>query len=100
MLTFSQVVGFEWDEGNSRKSSDKHSVSLAEAEQIFADPRVLTAPDEMHSHREPRFHALGITTTGRSLQATFTFREEGRKIRIISVRPMNRKERAIYENET
>lgn len=98
-MDFSRVSGFDWDEGNSRKSSDKHSVSQAEAEQIFTDPRLFTAPGEGHSQGELRFHALGTTTTGRLLQVTFTLREDGAKIRIISARAMNRKERAIYESE-
>jgi uncharacterized DUF497 family protein len=99
MVGFSRVSGFDWDEGNSRKSSDKHSVSQSEAEQIFTDPRLFSTPDERHSLGEPRFHALGMTTSGRLLQVTFTLREDGAKIHIISARAMNRKERAIYESE-
>jgi len=30
----SKVIGFEWDEGNSRKN-EQHGVSMAEAEQLF-----------------------------------------------------------------
>jgi uncharacterized DUF497 family protein len=97
MLNFSSLIGFEWDEGNSRKSSDKHSVSQAEAEQIFADAALLVAPDQKHSHAEPRFHALGRAANGHLLQVAFTLREDNAKIRVISARPMNRKERAIYE---
>lgn len=100
MLDFNRISGFDWDEGNSRKSSDKHSVSQAEAEQVFTDPRLFTALDERHSQAEPRFHALGTTAAGRSLQVSFTLREDGTKIRIISARVMNRKERAIYDSET
>ena len=98
-MDFSQVSGFDWDEGNSRKSSEKHSVSQTEAEQVFTDPQLFTAPDEQHSEAEPRFHALGATASGRLLQVTFTLREVGAKIRIISARAMNRKERTIYESE-
>ncbi|WP_272486662.1 BrnT family toxin [Zeimonas sediminis] len=50
-----------------------------------------------HSEREPRFHALGMTDEGRGLHIAFTLRGSGTKIRVISARPMHRKERAIYE---
>ena len=99
MLDFSRVFGFDWDEGNSRKSTDKHFVSQPEAEQIFSDSQLFTTDDERHSQEEPRFHALGRTDMGRLLQITFTLRENGTKIRIISARAMNRKERTIYENQ-
>ena len=35
MIDLEQIVGFEWDDGNSRKSADKHAVSQAEAEGVF-----------------------------------------------------------------
>ena len=59
MLDFSRVTGFEWDEGNSRKSVDKHGVSQSEAEQIFLDPRLLVLVDDRHSGAEKRFAAYG-----------------------------------------
>jgi hypothetical protein len=34
MIELSKVIGFEWDEGNSRKN-EQHGVSMAEAEQLF-----------------------------------------------------------------
>jgi len=37
MIILKDVVGFDWDEGNSRKS-DRHDVSMAEAEQVFFSP--------------------------------------------------------------
>jgi len=99
MLDLTLVEGFEWDDGNARKSLDKHAVSQAEAEQVFAlEP--LLAEDFWHSQEEKRFQALGETIEGRRLHITFTMRSSGRKIRVISARDMNRKERAIYEKES
>jgi uncharacterized DUF497 family protein len=99
MLDLTLVEGFEWDDGNARKSLDKHAVSQAEAEQVFAlEP--LLAEDFWHSQEEKRFQALGETIEGRRLHVTFTMRSSGRKIRVISARDMNRKERAIYEKES
>ena len=53
--------------------------------------------DELHSGDEPRWQALGHTDTGRCLHLTFTLRQGGTRIRVISARDMHRKERVIYE---
>ena len=98
MIDLTQAEGFDWDDGNSRKSLHKHAVTQAEAEQVFAgDP--LLAADLEHSHAEVRFQALGKTIDGRRLHVTFTLRSDGKKIRVISARDMNRKERACYEQK-
>jgi uncharacterized DUF497 family protein len=99
MLDFGQL-GFDWDDGNSNKSLDKHGVSQQEAEQVFVDPRVLVLVDEKHSGEEQRFHAYGRTSLGRWLQVSFTLRRNETLIRVISSRNMSRKERARYEQET
>lgn len=99
MLDIGQIVGFDWDEGNSFKSSEKHTVSQAEAEQIFADPRLLLADDVKHSQDEIRYHALGRAFGSRLLHVTFTLRDNRTKIRVISARDMNRKERGGYEQK-
>ena len=99
MIDWTRVEGFDWDEGNSRKSTDKHGISQAEAEQIFFNDPLLVVDDPRHSEREARFHALGCTDTGRLLHVTFTLRQRDTLIRNISARPMHRKERARYEQE-
>jgi hypothetical protein len=96
MPDIAAVVGFEWDDGNARKSVEKHSVSQAEAEQIFFNAPLIAAADEKHSELERRFHALGQTDAGRLLHVTFMFRQAGTLIRVISARPMSRKERGYY----
>ena len=96
MIDPSKVVGFEWDEGNARKN-ERHGVSMAEAEQVFFNSPVLVLRDPKHSEVEPRFHALGKTNEGRRLHISFTLRDGGQFIRVISARDMHRKERAIYE---
>ena len=97
MPYFSKIEGFDWNEGNARKSEEKHGVIAAEAEQVFFDGQALTVEDEKHSHSEPRFQILGTTEEGRLLHVTFTLRSGGTKIRVISARPANRKERDVYE---
>jgi uncharacterized DUF497 family protein len=97
MIDLAQIVGFDWDDGNRRKSADKHDVSQAEAESIFFNDPLLVVEDASHSLEEQRFNALGQTAQGRTLHVTFTRRESGSLIRVISARDMNRKERQFYE---
>lgn len=99
MIDFTQIIGFDWDEGNSRKNDEKHGVNQTEAEQMFFNAPLLMLADNLHSHSEPRIHALGKTDSGRWLHITFTLRFNNSKIRVISARDMHRKERAIYEQE-
>lgn len=96
MIDFSAIVGFDWDAGNERKN-DKHSVSKAESEQLFFNAPRLVLLDEKHAAKEVRFHALGKTDINRHLHITFTLRQSGQLIRIISARDMHRKERTIYD---
>jgi uncharacterized DUF497 family protein len=98
MIDLQRVEGFEWDPGNVRKN-DKHSVTQAEAEQVFFNDPLLLLPDIKHNHNEMRFYALGKTNEERLLHVTFTFRGNGTRLRIISTRPMHRKERSIYEQK-
>jgi uncharacterized protein len=97
MPDLSQVEGFEWDEGNSRKSVEKHDVGQAEAEQVFFNEPLLIVEDVSHSSDEIRLHALGRTDA--LLHITFTLRGNGQLIRVISARTMHRKERLRYEQE-
>jgi len=99
MIDLAQIVGFDWDAGNWSKSAEKHSVSQAEAEQVFADGQLLIAEDMKHSEDEAHYQALGRTVEGRLLHVTFTLRSYQTRIRVISARSMNRKERAYYEQK-
>ncbi len=92
---FSAVAGFDWDEGNAMKG-EKHAVSAAEAEQLFVNEPLVVLEDVAHSIAEPRWHALGRTNDGHLLHVTFTLRAGGAKVRVISARPMHRKERVVY----
>lgn len=96
MIDLTKITDFDWDEGNARKN-DKHGVSTAEAEQVFFNEPLLMIADTKHSHGKPLFHALGKTDEGRTLHITFTLRNAGERIRVISARDMHRKERTIYE---
>jgi len=100
MVHIEHIEGFDWDDGNARKSADKHGVSQAEAEQVFFNAPLLLANDPGHSETEHRLHALGKTDAGRLLHLTFTTRAQGTNIRVISAQDMSRKERSRYDRET
>ena len=99
VLDLSQIEGFEWDEGNARKSLEKHDVSQIEPEQVFFNDPLLVIQDVRHSSYENRLHTLGRTDAGRLLHMSFTLRGGGNLIRVISARAMHRKERLRYEQE-
>lgn len=96
LVNLDSVEGFDWDAGNARKN-DKHGVSAAEAEQVFFNTPLLLLEDTGHSQQERRLHAMGKTEGGRGLHITFTLRQSGTLIRVISARDLHRKERAIYD---
>ena len=93
-IDFPKVVLFDWDRGNLTKSKRKHKIEPVESEQVFTNNPVYFY-DERHSQAEDRYFAYGITNTGRRLFVAFTIRYN--KVRIISARGQNKKERVIYE---
>lgn len=99
MMDWRRITGFDWDDGNRRKSAEKHTVSQGEAEQIFFNDPLVVVADTAHSQHEIRLHALGKTDDARLLHVTFTLRGGGSLIRVISARDMSRKERDVYERE-
>jgi uncharacterized protein len=98
MISLAGVEGFEWDDANTLKSLLKHGVNKREAEEVFLNEPLLLE-DEKHSGAERRLHAFGEAHSGQLLHISFTLRGEGKLIRVISARPMNRKERRRYDEE-
>jgi uncharacterized DUF497 family protein len=97
MIDLDQITGFDWDAGNSRKSAGKHDVSQAEAESISFNDPLIVVEDTKHGDSEQRLNALGKTAQNRLLHITFTLRQNGTMVRVISARDMHRKERKAYE---
>jgi uncharacterized protein len=91
MIDLDQITGFDWDDGNGRKSADKHAVSQAEAESVFFNDPLIVVEDAKHSETERRLNALGKTAQNRLLYITFTLRQNGTMIRVISARDMHRR---------
>jgi len=92
---FEGLTGFDWDAGNADKVLAHHGVSPAECEQVLVNRPVLVAGDVRHSAREVRHYAFGYTDQARHLTMVFTLR--GRWVRVVSARPMSRRERSIYD---
>ena len=91
---YPDVVGFDWDQGNIDKNR-KHNVEYTECEQIFFNEPIIILEDLKHSVKEARHAAFGVTESGRRLVVIYTMRNK--KLRVISARDMNKKEREFYE---
>ena len=94
-LNIENVVGFDWDNGNIYKNEKKHGLKWQLIEEVFFNEPLLLWEDLKHSNNECRCFALGQTDDSTYLFVVFTKREE--KIRVISARQMNKKERISYE---
>jgi|JI10StandDraft_1071094.scaffolds.fasta_scaffold65659_3 uncharacterized DUF497 family protein len=89
---------FEWDDGNLNKSNDKHGVEPTETESVFSMGPVLplgvqVSPKPKDS--EERLGIVGFSNQGRLVFVSFTLRDG--RIRPISSRKANKKERDLYE---
>jgi uncharacterized DUF497 family protein len=96
LITVPDFEGFDRTGGNAEKNWDGHQVTPLEAEQVFFNSPLLAGEDDAHSHQEKRLFALGQTDEGRELFVAFTIR--GKKLRVVSVRDMSRKERKVYRS--
>jgi len=92
-----KCTGFEWDEHNAGKNWQKHRITPSECEEIFFNRPLVVADDVRHSEKEDRFYALGHTDARRMLFVVFVVRRN--RIRVISARDMNRRERKAHESQ-
>jgi uncharacterized protein len=90
-------ISFEWDEGNIDKNLIKHKVANKESEEVFLNEPRFTIEDEKHSLKEKRYLIWGKTDKERHLAIIYTLRNK--KIRVISARDMNKKEKEAYETK-
>lgn len=81
----------------AQANAEKHGVEFAEAMTVFGDPLELTIPDPDHSEGECRFLSLGQSARGRLLVVSYTERQG--RIRLISAREAEPRERKTYEYE-
>jgi uncharacterized DUF497 family protein len=88
-------LSFEWDEDKALLNFHKHGVKFEEAMASFEDENSITLNDLKHSSEEKRFFMIGLYRDKKLLAIVHTLRKD--KIRIISARTANKKERRIYE---
>lgn len=98
-LDIDGLVEFDWDDGNILKNEVKHALKWQIIEEIFFNEPLVLLEDKTHSSDdECRCAALGFTNEKQLVAVIFTKRKN--KIRVISARPMSKKERTFYENFT
>ena len=98
MEIFKKSIEFDWDKGNKEKNLIKHGVSNEECEEIFFDPHKRVVAPGTYSGPEERHILIGETKRNRLLMVIFTMRNQ--KVRVISARDLNRKEKGLYEKTT
>lgn len=89
---------FEWDAAKAALNLMKHRVSFAEAMTVFEDDFALYKRDPYHSVGEERFVIIGVSSGSNLLVVVHCEREAGEVIRLISARPANRLESAMYSS--
>lgn len=91
---FKALEGFDWDEGNLEHIK-KHKVNYRECEEVFVNTPLRLNEGHKHSKIEERLQVLGKANNQRLLFIAFTIRKS--KVRVISARNQNKKERREYE---
>ncbi|HCC32184.1 MAG TPA: hypothetical protein DEQ03_19360 [Marinilabiliales bacterium] len=95
MVIIPEPISFEWDSGNIDKNLKRHKVSCQEAEEVFVNQPLIVVEDNKHSAIEKRYQALGKSGENRLLFISFTVKKQ--KIRIISIRDMDKKGKNEYK---
>lgn len=89
------MVRVEWDERKNEHNIRRHGLDFADAREIFDSPMLLRL-DTREDYGEDRWVGIGVIK-GRVVVLVFTERDDGRTIRIISLRKAQRHEREGYE---
>lgn len=91
------MLKFEWDADKAATNLRKHGVSFDEAGSVFLDHLAVSGLDPDHAVGEARYITFGMSSLGRLLAISHTYRANS--IRIISARLMTRAERKLYEED-
>ena len=84
----------EFDPKKDAANVKKHGVSLSEGDGVLNDPLALTVEDDL-AEGEQRFVTIGMNAFGSLMVVVHANR--GNRLRIISVRKADPKERRNYE---
>ena len=93
--TYTASMDFEWDERKRLVNIGLHGLDFVDAEPMFEGP-MLTALDTRQDYGEDRWIGVGISN-GRILVVAFAERNDGRTVRIISLRKALSHERKAFE---
>jgi uncharacterized protein len=96
LLSFLYILKmqFEWDPEKNQSNYRKHGISFEEATTVWFDEWALVSPDREHSVGELREGIIGVSEWQTLMLVVFTQREN--RIRIISARAVNKRERDGY----
>lgn len=83
---------FEWDEDKAALNLKKHGVRFETAARVFEDEDRIEFYDSAHSTEEDRYNTSGMVDS--VLFVVYTERKN--RVRLISARPANSKERRLY----
>ena len=86
-------MDFEWDADKDAENQAKHGISFGEATHIFDGP-ILTKMDDREDYGEVREITMGMISPDAVLVVVHT--DRGDKIRLISARKSNRRERQVF----
>lgn len=83
---------FEWDEEKAALNLKKHGVRFETAARVFCDENRIELFDSIHSDEEERYNTIGMVDN----IPFVVYTERKNRVRLISARPANRKERRLY----
>lgn len=85
---------FEWDDQKNIQNQEKHGIKFEDAIVVF-DNDMVTEIDNRYDYGEIRYRGIGKNI---AVYFTVIYTERGEKVRIISARKSNKKERLKYDN--
>lgn len=85
----------EWDKKKNILNVKKHGLSFDEAKEVFNDPQLLEFFDAAHSSAEEDRY-IGLGSIRGILVVVVVFHDRKGRIRIISARKANQREREVY----
>jgi uncharacterized protein len=87
-------MDFEWDAAKGEENVRKHGIDFPTAVRVFLDPSRIEREDTRISYEETRTEVIGMVDV-QVLVLIYTPRAD--RIRIISARKANRRERRAYD---
>jgi len=88
------TIEFEWDDEKARRNFAKHGVTFTAAKRAVLDPDRLELIDDRFDYGEERLQIIGASAETILFVVTVSYVED--HCRIISARPANRAEKALY----